>query len=253
MAHQLGTALYNANHDIVEIYNRSYNKGTSLARKIRAKAVEKIGELDPDIDLIIIAVSDDAINNISRQLGEKKWQSVIIVHTSGSVPSTALNGLSSYGVFYSFQSMTAGQEMDFKQVPILVHSNSEQNTDLLIQLAESISDKVYKVSDEQRGIIHVAGVFANNFSNHMVTVAHDILAKNELPLEVIKPLIVNTLQKILEMDPIDAQTGPAVRGDTDVMDKHIKFLEDQPELKNLYRLISDSIIVYHESNNPATT
>ena len=187
------------------------------------------------------------ISSVSKTLRKGKSVKTMVLHTSGSVPSAVLDAHDSYGVLYPFQSMTAGQDMDFKEVPVLVYSNSPKGTTTLLDLSKSISGLVYEVSDEQRSIIHIAGVFANNFTNHMIALSKEILDKNELPFDIVKPLIVNTLQKILDMDPIGAQTGPAVRGDQAIISKHLALLDMQPDKKALYQMVSKSIVDLHES------
>jgi len=244
MAHQLGYALYKANHSITDVYNRSYAKAIKLAKHLGARAVRNINQLDVDIDLIIIAVSDDAVSLISDRLDPQRCKGISIVHTSGSVSSSVLASHINYGVIYPFQSMTAGQEIDFRQVPILVDMNSDRGLDDLLELAKSVSDIVHLASDEQRGVIHVAGVFANNFANHMIALAADILEQNALSFDIVKPLIMNTMQKVLEMHPMDAQTGPAIRGDVKIIAKHLDFLMDKPQLQNLYQSVTDSIIAH---------
>jgi len=249
MANLLGQALHEAGHDIVEIYNRSYKRGETLAANVEARSIRKIEKLSTDIDLILIAVSDDVIGKLSERIEIKPLKQTIIVHTSGSVPSTVLNKHKSYGVFYPFQSMTTGHTVNFKEVPILIDAQDQLVLDQLNELANSISNTVHKVSDDQRKIIHLSGVFANNFTNHLISLAKGILEQNKLPFDVIKPLIKNTLQKVLEVGPYEAQTGPAVRGDDKIIERHMELLESESELQMLYKTITKSIGNHHDSKS----
>lgn len=247
MAHQLGKALVDARHDVVDVYNRTYSKAQTLAPLLKAKAQKDIGQLRTHVAVLIIAVSDDAIAKIAGQLIPSDWKDTVVVHTSGSVSSDVLSVMKKYGSFYPFQSMTAGQKMNFSRVPVLISANEDGSRDVLFELASSISDQVHKINDEQRAVVHVAGVFANNFTNQMIALSKNILDKNELPFGIVKPLIMNTIGKLSELNPMDAQTGPAVRGDQQTIDKHIDFLQGNPDLQELYNVVSQSIIALHKS------
>lgn len=249
MAHQLGKGLQMGGHDIVDIWNRTISKAESLAPSLKAKAQENIDDLRSHVDLLIIAVSDDAISLVAEQLNADKWKDTIVVHTSGSVSSSVLGEMKNYGSFYPFQSMTAGQDMDFSEVPILISTNNSVVDNLLQKLAESISDNVYPIKDEQRAIVHIAGVFANNFTNQMLAISKSILDKNQLSFDIVKPLIMKTIDKLSELDPKDAQTGPAVRRDQQTIKQHLEFLSSDSNLHDVYEVVSKSIIELHNSDD----
>lgn len=246
MAHQLGRAIFQSGHQIVQVYNRSADRGHGLSSQLEATYVDNLVDLDEPTDVLIIAVSDDVIATIAAMLSVERFADTIVVHTSGSVNLGVLDRFVEYGSFYPFQSMTIGQDLDFTKVPTLINASSDQGLEKLESLAYDLSEKVYKVSDDQRGQIHLAGVFCNNFTNHMFTIAKDLLTQNGLEFDILKPLISNTLSKIIEIDPIDAQTGPALRNDQDVIERHLQKLERDTHTKAIYELITHSIQRRHE-------
>ncbi|MCM4172108.1 DUF2520 domain-containing protein [Arenibacter sp. TNZ] len=190
-----------------------------------------------DADIFLIAVSDDAIAEVAQFLNPKKG---IIVHTSGSVPLGALGNQLRKGVFYPLQSFSEGKPIDFKSVPICIEAENEVDLELLLKLAHFISSKVYEISSDQRKSIHLAAVFANNFTNHLFTIASEICADNDLPFHILTPLIKETVQKLDYLPPFDAQTGPAKRNDTKTIENHLNQLKNK-NYKDIYSLLSKSI------------
>ncbi|NNF02287.1 MAG: DUF2520 domain-containing protein [Bacteroidia bacterium] len=247
MANQLGLALLQSGHKIDKIYNRTYLSAKTLAEVLNGQAVSDIKGLSPKIDILIIAVSDEAISEIVAQLSKKKWEDVIVMHTSGSISSAVLEGFSLNAVFYPFQSMTAGQELEFRSVPLLLTSKNETVLTKLKQVAVTLSDLVYEISDDQRKVVHIAGVLANNFSNHLFVLANDLLEQHELSFDILKPLIRHTVEKLDTMDPLASQTGPGVRGDAKVIIDHLKQLDQVPELYEIYAIMTKSIMDRHFS------
>lgn len=194
-------------------------------------------DLVAEADVYIIAVRDDAISKVATYL---KGKSGLVVHTSGSVPLQALHPNPRAGIFYPLQTFTKAQQINFKEVPICLETKIEADRKLLYNLASLISEKVYFVDSEQRKMLHLAAVFANNFSNHMFHIAHEICKRNNLPFDILKPLILETSKKIVTLSPYESQTGPARRKDTGTMQKHMDILTEENH-KELYRLLSRSI------------
>ncbi|WP_422080457.1 Rossmann-like and DUF2520 domain-containing protein [Ulvibacterium sp.] len=190
-----------------------------------------------DADVYIIAVSDDAIPEVSPYLKNKGG---LVVHTSGSVSLDVLADNPRAGIFYPLQTFTKTQHADFKEVPICLETKTEADGQLLHTLASLISDRVYFVDFEQRKKLHLAAVFANNFSNHMFHIAHEICEKNNLSFDILKPLILETSKKIERLSPYESQTGPARRKDTGTLQKHINLIKEENQ-KEIYRLLSRSI------------
>ena len=190
-----------------------------------------------EADLYIIAVSDDAIVAVNSQL---PFKNRLVVHTSGSVPLTALNEENRKGVFYPLQTFTKNKELDFKTIPICLESEDTTDYQLLEKVAKSISNAIFTINSEQRKALHVAAVFVNNFTNHLYQIGSEICEKNQVPFEILKPLITETANKIMVISPNDAQTGPAKRNDIATIEAHEAFLANQNHL-NIYKILTQSI------------
>lgn len=189
-------------------------------------------------DVYIIAVSDDAIAEVSAQL---PFENKFVVHTSGTVALEALNNKNRKGVFYPLQTFSKNKEVDFKNIPICLEAENETDLQLLKNLAHSISNSVYEISSEQRKALHVSAVFVNNFVNHLYQMGSDICEENQIPFDILKPLIQETANKIVTLSPQDAQTGPAKRNDLKTIEAHEQFLTDENQA-NVYRILTQSIL-----------
>ncbi len=187
--------------------------------------------------IYIIAISDDAIASVSEILVGKK---ALVVHTSGSVSLDALSTNQNTGVFYPLQTFSKERAIDFKAVPICVESKRKKDLRLLQDLGKTISTKVYSISSEQRKNLHLAAVFANNFTNYMYHIANEICEEHQLPFDILKPLIQETAAKIQERPPSTMQTGPARRNDIETIQRHLDQLRDGKQ-KEIYSLLSESI------------
>ncbi|MEK6153591.1 DUF2520 domain-containing protein [Flavobacteriaceae bacterium 3-367] len=188
-------------------------------------------------DLYVLAVSDDAIAHVSGTLPPVKG---LVVHTSGSIPLSALHSHERRGVFYPLQTFSKDVGVNFSPIPICLEAQSSRDLQLLEQLGGCISDRVLEVSSEQRLSLHLAAVFANNFTNHLYHVGSEICNAHQLPFQLLQPLIMETVRKIGNIAPYDAQTGPARRKDQGTMDKHMKLLTN-PTQKEIYSFLSQSI------------
>jgi predicted short-subunit dehydrogenase-like oxidoreductase (DUF2520 family) len=190
-----------------------------------------------EADLYIIAVSDDAIASVSAQL---PFENRLVVHTSGSAPLTSLENKNRKGVFYPLQTFTKGKAVDFKAIPFCLETQSENDYALLEKVAQSISDNVYTIDSHQRKALHVAAVFVNNFTNHLYQLGNDICQENQVPFDILKPLILETAEKILTLSPEDAQTGPAKRNDISTIAAHESFLTNENQ-STIYKILTQSI------------
>ena len=191
-----------------------------------------------DADVYIIAVSDPAIGIISEKLKTKKG---LVVHTAGSVPMEFISEHDDYGVFYPLQTFTKGLKLDFKKIPFCLEASNNNNLDLLKTLANSVSDKIYEISSQQRNTLHICAIFINNFSNYMYHIANMMCEDNKIPFDILKTLIHETSNKIEHVSPFDAQTGPARRNDVATVNKHINQLENE-DYKKIYSLLSEMIL-----------
>ena len=191
-----------------------------------------------NVDVIIIAVSDDAIANVSEQI---PLNNELVVHTSGSVALNALSEKNRRGVFYPLQTFSKAKAIDYRSVPICIEAETSEDFLIIETLAKSITDYTYSVNSQQRQALHVAAVFVCNFTNHLYQIGAEICNENKLPFDILKPLIQETAQKIMTLSPEDAQTGPAKRKDTQTINKHLAFLTEENQ-KEIYKLLTKSII-----------
>lgn len=188
-------------------------------------------------DVTIIAVSDDAISSISSHI-----KNSFVVHTSGSVDMKSLNNIGRKGVFYPLQSFSKKKKIDFKNIPICLESETNEDLLKLEELVSLLQSKSYILSSHQRKKIHVAAVFANNFSNHMYTIANEICEKYNIPFDILHPLIEETSNKIKNLTPEKAQTGPAKRNDAETIENHLNLLSEKQQ--EIYLKITQSIQEY---------
>ncbi len=198
-----------------------------------------INELDvlEQADVFLLAIPDDAVAAFSKKL---PFEDALVVHTSGSVGMEALDSKNRRGVFYPLQTFSKGRSINFKEIPICVEAEEPKDLVLLKQLAEMISGTVVELSSVKREKLHLAAVWANNFSNHLFHLAKDFMEAEGLEFEWLLPLLEETVQKLKTLSPEAAQTGPARRNDQQTMQKHLESLED-PFQKQLYLLLSQSI------------
>ncbi len=190
-----------------------------------------------EADLYIIAVSDDAIADVSSQL---PFKDRLVVHTSGGVSLNALDNNNRKGVFYPLQTFTKNKAVDFKTIPICLESENATDFQLLDKVAKAISEKVFTINSEQRKALHVAAVFVNNFTNHLYQIGSEICQEHQVPFDILKPLIAETAQKIMTISPSEAQTGPAKRNDIATIEVHEAFLSNE-NYQIIYKILTQSI------------
>ena len=239
VATQLGLALKKSKHTIVQVYSKHKYSASKLADALNCDYTNSFEKINPTAHIYIIAVNDDSIIEVSKQL---RLRDKIVVHTSGSVAINLLKPVSAnIGVFYPLQTFSKNTKVDFSIIPICIEANNAATIKVLQAIAKSMSNNVQKIDSEQRKKIHLAAVFACNFSNHLYAIASSILASANISFDVLKPLIEETAKKIKSISPEQAQTGPAVRNDVKTINDHLKMLSDSKQHKQLYKLISRSI------------
>jgi len=190
-----------------------------------------------EADLYIIAVSDDAIASVSSKL---PFKNRLVVHTSGTVSIDALDSKNRKGSFYPLQTFSKNKAVDFSTIPICLETENETDFEFLENLANSISNTVFKINSEQRKALHVSAVFVNNFVNHLYQIGNEICIKNNVPFEIVKPLILETANKVMTLSPEAAQTGPAKRHDTQTIEAHLNFLSNENQA-TIYKTLTQSI------------
>jgi predicted short-subunit dehydrogenase-like oxidoreductase (DUF2520 family) len=246
LATNLGLALKKERFKIVEVYNRTRENGEILAKKVEAHYVNDLTRLTLNADLYIISVSDNAIHEIAQHLF---LSNKLVVHTSGSVDMDILKGCSmNVGVLYSPQTFIKSRPVSFKNLPVCIEASNSETEQALLEIAGKLSGNVQSITSGQRSIIHLAAVFAGNFTNFMYTVSEELLMKNNLSFDLVKPIILQTASNVKEDHNFKRQTGPAVREDSEILKKHKTLLNSYPDYQQIYDLISGSIIKHKHTN-----
>ncbi len=246
LATRLALELKRNNFNIIQVYSRTIESAKLLSEKISTSFTNNLNDIIIDADLYFIAVSDNAIKDILQKIN---FNNKLIVHTSGSIAIEILKKYSdNYGVFYPLQTFSKTRDINFNFVPVCIEANNTENISILNELAKQISEKVYEINSEQRKYLHLAAVFSCNFVNHLYSLSDNILDKKNIPFEILKPLIIETANKIIDNKPHDVQTGPAIRKDKNVIDEHLKLLSDFPEIKEIYKILSNNIINFNNSS-----
>lgn len=240
VASSLAPAIHQADAaEVVQVYSRHLANARTIADAIPgAEATADLADIIPDADVYLLSVSDDALNDTVSAL---KPNNALWLHTSGSTGMEILSRLSdNYGVFYPLQTFSKSRHVNLDSVSLFTEGSNPEVEDRIKEMAEKVFKNVYHADSQTRRRMHVAAVFACNFSNYMWMIAHDLLEKHDIPFDVLAPLLRETLDKALLMNPRDGQTGPARRGDTALIQTHAAMLPDN--LREIYTLLSDSII-----------
>lgn len=221
---------------VKQVYNRSFNNLDSFDTNVTTEISELV-----DADFYLLALKDDVIPEIAEKLQSKQ---ALIAHTSGSVGLDALGKCKRKGVFYPLQTFSKEKQLDYSEIPFCLEANSSEDLELLKQMAAEISGKAYEISSEQRKKIHLSAVFVCNFVNYMYNIGEKICRENDIPFEILQPLIMETAKKIQDASPSEVQTGPAIRNDKSTIQAHLEQLKD-PQNKQIYKLLTQAIQSFH--------
>ncbi|MFD2550697.1 Rossmann-like and DUF2520 domain-containing protein [Bizionia sediminis] len=238
--HLFEVFLHSETIKIVQWYNRSLRALAMYQDQV--ETTNNLNDLKP-ADVYIIAVSDDAISGLSEQL---PFKNRLIAHTSGSVSVYDLDKKNRRAVFYPLQTFSKGVAIDMSAVPICIETTEKQDVPLLKALGKQIGCHTHKVNSEQRRALHLAAVFVNNFTNQLYRVAHEITEQEGVEFDILKPLILETANKVQTISPYLAQTGPAKRNDKKTIKKHLKLLTNEHH-QAIYKLLTSSIKKTHGS------
>lgn len=261
LATHLGKALRAAGHDMLQVFSRTMQSAETLASLLDAEPLTDIAQVRDDADVYIFSVKDSALVQLVAQLcrheadglgedgavnalrkAKKGEHERVFLHTAGSMPMSVFKGMAQhYGVLYPMQTFSKQREVDFSIIPCFVEANDEFAQKQIEGMAREISGRVYQLSSEDRKYLHLSAVFACNFANHCYAISQELLEEHGIPFDVMLPLINETAAKVHEMKPKDAQTGPAVRYDENVIGKQSKLLENHPHFKKVYDSMSKSI------------
>ncbi|MGA6136593.1 Rossmann-like and DUF2520 domain-containing protein [Acinetobacter dispersus] len=234
-------------HQIVQIYSRDLQHAQTLADQVNSQAITEVEQLDPQTDLVIIAVSDQAISSVIQAITQYLPDN-LIVHTSGSTDLAILEQKHPRaGVLYPLQTFSFERAVNWSESPLFVEAVQAQDLTLLTDLANSLSQRVYQYSSTQRLTLHLAAVFACNFSNYCYDMAKQVVDAEQVDFSLLYPLILETANKATTNNPKEMQTGPAMRGDQNILNMHRQLLVDsnRTDLQDIYRLMSESILKRH--------
>ncbi len=242
VAYHLGKRLLEKGVKINQIIGRNAAHTEGVARILNTLFEADFNKIKADSDIYIIAVSDSAIDSVAQKTSQV-LDNQIVVHTSGSIPSTILKPyFKNYGSFYPLQTFSKESQPDFDSIPIFINANSKKSENKLLALGKKIANNLHHLDDDKRIIVHIAAVFVNNFTNSLFQIGHDILKKENLPFDILQPLMLETVLKIKNHEPSEMQTGPAKRGDLVTIQKHIDYLKKEaPQLVSIYELLTKNI------------
>jgi predicted short-subunit dehydrogenase-like oxidoreductase (DUF2520 family) len=242
VATHLARAFKKAGITVVQVWSRNGNHAEALASEVGAQGIVDLQDLDKSADLYVIAVKDDAIRGVSVALTGVNG---LVVHTSGATSINVLSGLKQYGVLYPLQTFSKEKALDLSSSPMCIEAASAEAYTLLEEVASWISTVVYRINSHERQTLHLAAVFACNFTNQLYHLAFSILKKDGLAFDLLKPLIMETASKVQTALPAEVQTGPAVRNDVQTMNNHLEQLKGLPDLQEVYETLSKSIKKTH--------
>lgn len=249
VATHLAQALQQKGFHLSQIYSRTQESAEALAQTLGCAWTTCLEQVDEHADLYIVSVKDAVLETVISQLVHCN-PDALYLHTAGSMPMEVWKEkFKNYGVAYPMQTFSKQREVNFEEVPFFLEANSPENLSLLQEITGSLSPKVYEASSEQRKYLHIAAVFACNFSNHMYAICQHLLQAHQLPFESMLPLIDETARKVHELSPVEAQTGPSRRYDENVINRHLNMLEEEPKLAKIYRLLSEHIHLYETTNH----
>ncbi|GAB6982656.1 DUF2520 domain-containing protein [Prevotella dentasini JCM 15908] len=241
LATNLGKALLAAGHDILQVYSRTMESASRLAVQVGGSPTNDLNRLVYTADVYILSVKDNVLAELIPKVCKGREKS-LVVHTAGSIPLDSFMGMTfHYGVFYPMQTFSKDREVDFQEIPVFIEYNDNFAKRKLELLAHSISNHVARLDSADRKYLHLAAVWACNFTNHCYDMASEILERHGMSFEIMLPLIDETTRKIHKISPQAAQTGPAVRYDENVIRSQSELLKDIPLAKDIYERMSVSI------------
>ncbi len=241
IATSIGNILFSKGFKIIQVLSRSL-KGSNLAIKLNANLIHETKEIDSSANLILLCIPDDGL---TKEFASTLPDSPLICHCSGSVGLDVLAEKPMNGVLYPLQTFTLGRTPNFTDIPVFIEASNSKSLELLHFVANEISEKVSVLDSKKRSIIHLAAVFASNFTNQMLVISEELVQETGLNFDILKPLVVETIEKANLVGAKNSQTGPAKRGDQKTINKHLEMLSENPDYQNIYKQISDLITKEH--------
>ncbi len=241
LATQLSQEMRRVGMTITQVYSRTAEHARLLAKSLRTEWTDSLADVRTDAELYVFAVRDSVLVEVIASLPVNKG---LWIHTAGSMPMSVFAGYTTrYGVLYPLQTFSRERNIRLNEVPFFLETATDEDAKILLRTASAISSRVIFLPSDKRKYLHLAAVFACNFTNHMYAQAEQLLEAQGIPSDVLLPLIDETAAKIHSLPPAQAQTGPAVRNDRSVIDAHLAMLDD-PALRALYEQISNSIYTF---------
>lgn len=235
----LAKAFYQAGYQILQIWSREYDHAEHLANQVYAEPVDKLRLLYPIADVVVVAVSDDALFDIALDL---RMRDSLVLHTAGSVSLSVLRPISRrHGVIWSPQTFIRDVAMDYSQLPFCIEGSTAEVESQIRDLLQPVSQHIYTIDTQQRQWLHLAAVMTNNFGNAVNALAQDLLKQHDIPFEILHPLITMTAEKIQRGGLWQQQTGPARRRDSKTIDNQRRLIGDDEKLLKLYDLLTEII------------
>jgi predicted short-subunit dehydrogenase-like oxidoreductase (DUF2520 family) len=248
VAYNLAKVLTLRGYRIIQVFSKTRESAEWLANRLSANAITNPADFDHSTEVVIFALNDNALSEI---ISKVNFSGQLALHTSGSLPLDIFKEKAEhYGVLYPLQTFSKTRAVKFHEVPLFIEANSSKNLANLKMLASSIAANVFVADSIQRRQLHLTAVFANNFVNHFYSLASDMIKKSGFTFDVLKPIILETALKAIESDnPSSVQTGPAVRLNKEIIEKHIEMLASKPDLQNLYTFATNSIVKLHHNRS----
>ena len=246
LATHLSAALKMNGFHIVQVYSRTESSAMQLAKKLNTSFTTSYQNITTDADVYVVAIKDSVYSEV---LSHIEFGNKLLVHCSGSQSLSVIESYSeNTGVLYPLQTFSKQRNVNFSEIPVFIEANSEKNEKTVLEVARKLSSSVSVLKSPQRIYLHIAAVFACNFVNHFYSIAADVLESENIPFDVLKPLVLETARKVQVMKPGEAQTGPAIRYDENVIGTHLKKLKGIKNYAELYNSISKSIFEAHQKN-----
>ncbi|TAF67221.1 MAG: DUF2520 domain-containing protein [Cytophagales bacterium] len=242
VAWHIAQTLEKNGHTLLEVYSKGLDSAEKLSRYLKcAQATNDLNFSKSKATFFIIAVADDALAEVAQKIILPP--EAIVVHTSGSQPMDILRRTQAteWGVLYPLQTFSREKEVDFSKIMFCLEANSPEALSQIQEVAQSLSVHVRLINSQQRKVLHIAAVFACNFANHVWAIAENILARENIKFDVLQPLIAETMQKAFTLSPSKAQTGPAKRGDKQIIEQHLAYLAPHEAERHIYQVLSQSI------------
>lgn len=246
VATRMGKAFSLQGHQILQVYSKTKANASALASVFGADSTDELSALSLEADLYVLAVSDSALEGLIQSMPMPKHG--IISHCSGATPIDLLRKFRKHAVIYPPQSLSKELDTPIGDIPFALEAESSETLQILLQFMQEMAPKSFVCNSEQRLALHVAAVFANNFSNALFQIGYDILKTQNLPFDLLRPIILETAQKVQSNRPVDVQTGPARRGDLQTINTHLNFLSKNSQWVKIYQQLSEEIRIKSDSD-----